>query len=341
MALAPVYGPGCAAPEYRQFDFWVGEWEVVVPFAPAGTPNSASIIRSELDGCMVEENWFGGGFGAFSVAGRSLNMYDFSTGQWHQHWINSPGGAASVELYAGGIEDGRMVLTGSRVYQAGHPLFPGLAGTTAVDIGVWTAHTADSVEQDFFGSTNGSPFVQTFDGRYLRRPSVTPAPSVQFAGCRNRVRNHDLDFTLGEWDVQIDQGALFEPTDKAMHDLGAPEATSEIESALSNCLLEEHFHGRAGYEAHVFTSYDPISLGWVRTHGDNRGIRVLLRDGQLAGGSVVMTGKKPHPDGATADLRVTWTPVSPDMFTQRWESSTDGGATWDMQFTAVYVRRGA
>ncbi len=71
-------GPGCRTAPYRQFDFWLGSWEVAVNGNP---PRAASFITSELDGCAILENWHG----ALGGTGRSLNGFDAADGQWHQH----------------------------------------------------------------------------------------------------------------------------------------------------------------------------------------------------------------------------------------------------------------
>ncbi|HVG04108.1 MAG TPA: hypothetical protein VM937_04120, partial [Burkholderiaceae bacterium] len=61
----------CALPQHRQFDFWVGEWDVTQNGKIAGR-NS---IRSILNGCALREDWSGtGGF-----TGSSLNFYDEET----------------------------------------------------------------------------------------------------------------------------------------------------------------------------------------------------------------------------------------------------------------------
>jgi hypothetical protein len=46
--------PCLSRPEYHQFDFWLGEWEVMSPGAPG--PVSSRIERL-LDGCIIQENW--------------------------------------------------------------------------------------------------------------------------------------------------------------------------------------------------------------------------------------------------------------------------------------------
>src|SRR5918995_2310288 len=84
-ALAPMQAfaqrqpqPTCEASEYRQFDFWIGEWDVTVRGQPAGT----SVITSRENGCMIHEQWTSAGGGS----GQSMNFYDRTDGKWHQVW---------------------------------------------------------------------------------------------------------------------------------------------------------------------------------------------------------------------------------------------------------------
>ena len=53
-AAQAVRKPGCAAPEYRQFDFWLGDWDTF----EADDPKTA-IARTHVDpiaaGCAVHE----------------------------------------------------------------------------------------------------------------------------------------------------------------------------------------------------------------------------------------------------------------------------------------------
>ncbi len=115
---APAAAPkpfDCTAPEYRQFDFWVGSWDVVLtnptpPSANAAAPATPSkpasnIIERAHSGCVLIENWDDGTGGT----GQSFNLYDRVTQQWHQTWVDSGGG---LHKYWGGLKDGNMVLVG-------------------------------------------------------------------------------------------------------------------------------------------------------------------------------------------------------------------------------------
>ena len=72
--VAPGSGP-CEAAEYRQFDFWIGDWAVTSGGEAAGT-NSIQPVHG---GCALEENWQGSGEGG--ISGSSFNIYDNATGK--------------------------------------------------------------------------------------------------------------------------------------------------------------------------------------------------------------------------------------------------------------------
>ncbi len=94
----------CTAAEYRQFDFWIGEWSVFNTARP-DEMLGGSTIEPVYNGCGIRENWQ-----PFTMlSGGSLNSYDQRDRVWKQSWIDSSG--ARVE-FAGGLENGRMVLTG-------------------------------------------------------------------------------------------------------------------------------------------------------------------------------------------------------------------------------------
>jgi hypothetical protein len=111
----------CAALEHRQFDFWLGDWDVVpnapvapvapvapaapaAPVAPARKP-ARNVIEKAHNGCVVVENWDDG----IGGTGQSFNVYDRMTKRWHQTWVDSTGG---LHEYWGALQDGNMVFLG-------------------------------------------------------------------------------------------------------------------------------------------------------------------------------------------------------------------------------------
>lgn len=93
----------CTAPEHRQFDFWVGDWDVY----RTGTETRVGRNRIEkvYNGCGIREHWTP----VRGPEGGSLNMYDPADKRWHQTWQD--GANARVE-FDGGFVDGKMILTG-------------------------------------------------------------------------------------------------------------------------------------------------------------------------------------------------------------------------------------
>ena len=75
--------PDCSAAEYRQFDFKLGDFEVVVaegtPGTAAGTPAGQAHVESILSGCMLVEHWHG----ASGRDGRVHYYFERAAKRWH------------------------------------------------------------------------------------------------------------------------------------------------------------------------------------------------------------------------------------------------------------------
>jgi hypothetical protein len=97
--------------ELRQFDFWLGEWEVKSAQAENGPTVGRSRIESMVDGCVVLENWESQGF-----AGKSWNFYDRSVQKWRQIWVDVTG--RRVE-FSGSYQDNAMSFDGEVVLANG------------------------------------------------------------------------------------------------------------------------------------------------------------------------------------------------------------------------------
>ena len=98
----PSAAAPCAKPENRQFDFWVGRWDV---YNKAGKMVAHSLIESVYGGCGIRENWmpFGG------TGGGSLNISLPEEKRWEQFWIDSQGSRA---IFTGGWDGKAMVISG-------------------------------------------------------------------------------------------------------------------------------------------------------------------------------------------------------------------------------------
>lgn len=145
--------PGCLAPEYRQFDFWVGNWSVTTPQGQTAGTNRIDRI---LGGCVLQEHWSSSNGGD----GTSLNMWTAADGKWHQVWMDV--GGNMLEL-AGKLEGNQMVLSGI------HPT-PGKPGSTTMERVTWTPRPDGSVRQLWESSVDGgTTWATQFDGIYTRQ----------------------------------------------------------------------------------------------------------------------------------------------------------------------------
>src|SRR5687768_1001125 len=91
---------------YRQFDFWIGEWEV---FAKNGNKAGESRIELILDSCIILENWKSANpFRGLFYSGKSFNSYNRNIRQWQQTWVDNAGG--KTEYSEGRFEEDRMIF---------------------------------------------------------------------------------------------------------------------------------------------------------------------------------------------------------------------------------------
>lgn len=146
--------PPCSTPEYRQFDFWVGEWDV---FRPDGQPAGHNSITVEMGGCVVHES-YSAARGPYH--GESFNIYDRPRGLWHQTWVDNGGTLLRLE---GGWADDRMVLSGE---------VTGPDGSVALHRITWSRIDGDPdrVRQLWETTTDGgASWSVVFDGEYRRQ----------------------------------------------------------------------------------------------------------------------------------------------------------------------------
>ena len=151
--------PACSAPEHRQFDFWVGYWDVY----PTGKDKlvAHSLIEKLYAGCTIRENWRP----LKGAGGGSLNMYDPADKRWHQTWQDSQNSRAEFD---GGMVGTKMVMLGFWKGING----PGQDGTLRMS---YTPNSDGSVRQFGEVSTdNGLTWSPNFDFTYRKSSSAPP-----------------------------------------------------------------------------------------------------------------------------------------------------------------------
>ena len=131
----------CSSPEHRQFDFWIGEWQV---HKPDGTLAGINRISREYGGCVIHERYAA----AKGYNGESLNIFDAGRKVWHQTWVDVDGLLLTLE----GRWDGKnMVLEGMKQRVT------------------WTPDAEGGVRQLWEASDGKGGWTVVFDGRYTKK----------------------------------------------------------------------------------------------------------------------------------------------------------------------------
>ena len=146
--LDGVANPCRARPEFRQFDFWIGEW---APQNPQGVTVGTSSIQLILGSCVIFENW-----NTPVSSGKSFNLFDARDGKWHQTWVDARG---NITHYVGGLEGDKMVLVSEAVTN----------GRKSLNRMVYSKLENGNVRQHGeTSSDDGKTWSTTFDFKYVR-----------------------------------------------------------------------------------------------------------------------------------------------------------------------------
>lgn len=151
MSNTHAFAATCAASEYKQFDFWIGDWDVV----DAGKPDVvAARVRVDrmLDGCALHEQYQD----ATGLRGESFTVYDAARRVWHQSWVTNRGQFLAIE---GALHGSTMILTGADPTK----------GPSGRVRGTWTPIREGVREVAVTSSDGGKTWTPWFDLIFRRR----------------------------------------------------------------------------------------------------------------------------------------------------------------------------
>jgi hypothetical protein len=147
---APTY-PCEQRDEFKEFDFWLGQWDVHLE---NGTYAGRNNIEKSQAGCALVENWLG----AAGNPGSSINYFDVATNEWVQVWNSAAGSQINIR---GGLTDEGMLLEGQINYVSNN--------LSAPFRGLWTLLPDGRVRQFFEQYDEDSEsWAPWFEGFYTK-----------------------------------------------------------------------------------------------------------------------------------------------------------------------------
>jgi len=141
---AELVQKSCQDAEYRQLDFWVGEWDLEWDAGDGNTGHGTNIITNTPYGdCVITENF--NGAPTMQFKGMSVSTFHKPAGMWRQAWVDDQGGYFS--LYGGPQDDGTFKLDMTRLNEkAPYRRMVWKDITTDSLTWHWQGHNADETE---------------------------------------------------------------------------------------------------------------------------------------------------------------------------------------------------
>lgn len=140
-----------------------------------------------------------------------------------------------------------------------------------------------------------------------------------------------FDFWVGKWELSW--------TDKE----GNPgKGINVIEKILDGKVIQEHFKSTEGklkgYKGTSISVYNPQRKSWHQAWADNQGGYINMK-GSLEGNKrIFKTDPRTGPQGGTIISRMVFYDITENSFTWDWESSTDEGDSWTLNWRIEYKR---
>ncbi|MFW6085443.1 MAG: hypothetical protein ACODAA_09530 [Gemmatimonadota bacterium] len=323
-------GSHCSRAEHREFDFWVGEWEVHNRQANPAIPDDTTLydtgtataeVHPILDGCGIVEHWGGRLVPDRHVLGFSLRAWNPDTERWHV-LLNWPGPGAPTFFEIDGTFDGdvgdfvfrgrggfvRYRFTGTR---GGEPRWEG-ARADERD-GPWTP----------FWVMRFTPREEPGGGilPHGRSRTTDRCPDDAFRG---------YDFLIGDWTGE----------EVSYDGEGEVERTHPISirswSILEGCAIVDHVvaggaeREETGETKRFFVrSFEPAEDGWVQYSLSRDELRLVRWEGDAPGeGAAALVRAVDEDSGTDGPIRrMTWRRDG-DRLIRETAVSPDGGESW-------------
>jgi len=141
----------CSTAAYKQFDFWIGNWNVYDTKNKLIGKNNVVKMKNA---CAIQENWSSK---TSRSKGTSYNYYNAANKSWNQVWVDNAGGSLQLK---GFYRHNKMVLKSK--------LISGEKGAYYNQI-TWFKNANGTVTQLWeLLDVNNTPFNEIFRGTYKK-----------------------------------------------------------------------------------------------------------------------------------------------------------------------------
>ena len=141
----------CNTAGHRQFDFWVGKWDVYR--SDTNQLVAHSLIEKLYAGCAVRENWMP----LQGAGGGSLNLYRPKSREWIQVWTDN---GNNLNEYRGRRSGAKMIMVGTSTSTVG--------GVVPVRVTYESRTDGSVVQTGYSAAGKGKPWRLTYELVYRR-----------------------------------------------------------------------------------------------------------------------------------------------------------------------------
>lgn len=161
-------------------------------------------------------------------------------------------------------------------------------------------------------------------------PTVAYEPPPSVSPCGADPNHHRLDFWLGEWDV--------------FDSVGVRYAKQRVYAAADRCAVVAEWAGPVGDKGLGISALDGKTGEWRQVYVSNQvptraGVVIRRSDPAYSGPGVRFIPLDPPASAAELQTRMTIEPSPGGRAVQLFETSGDGGLTWNVVFRAEHRHR--
>lgn len=245
----------CAGDHYREFDFWIGEWDLTnLRLLEDGEWHAVGEATNRVfpvaGGCGIVELW-DGYLGESHIRGFSVRTYDSNTGKWHLvlNWPQPD--RAGFGTLEGEFRHGRGDFLTESTAEDGSTQ---LTRYSFADIGDRTFRWNNGSSDD-----GGQSWQTNWIMEFVRRDRMAnPLFNVSMFNTDEKPQCgaevfRAADFLVGNWESTGPEGSKFRV-----------EATP----ILDGCAVMEFIQGDNGTDAFTVVGYDARRGQWTMVHLD-------------------------------------------------------------------------